>query len=332
MSRFLNLSAPDFPFGGERIPFADSRPIITPPPFADAVEHWRFGDSPGSRIGLVHGRRLALGMAQTALVGGTGYTSAPVVTASGAGAAGLGFYAEVTTGGAVASVLYSGQPADDTGAVTVAFGGPGTGASATISRGVEPTYSAKYATLAAGRQNGLVSDINDAVTYTEALLVRRPALNNPQPIVGSTTHNSYSRGSAVGGDQLSWNTASLITVTTRPMSGDTLAPPASWVPGTWGVIIICQVTDGISTRRTVKALGPDATFTTVTREQQSVNPKTAANPMRKRTLRGVQYDTGSDFKAMDISEYVNFAFAMNDRQMEDRALVMLDYARDAGLI
>jgi hypothetical protein len=67
---------------------------------------------------------------------GTGYTTAPTVTPSGGGGgATLPRFHAVVAGGAVTAVIIDDAGSDLTATVTLAFGGPGTGAAATVTLG-----------------------------------------------------------------------------------------------------------------------------------------------------------------------------------------------------
>jgi|GEM_PF-6275056 len=316
---------------GPVMPLADSKPVVTPDPFADAIEHWRFGVSSASRIGLVHGLPLRRGIAPTALTNGTGFVSTPTVTLTGSGAEGLTGFAEISAANSVQAAGISGQPADDTTAPTATItGGGGSGAAVTYGRGAEPGYTTKSAVLAAGRINGLISSIDDAAVYSEAYLIKRPASGVTQHIGGTMLSVGRSRGVAVGGDLLQWYSSggvdSLRWLNASGTSGSTivLAIPASWTPGTWGVLIVSQ---GVASRTAI-AFGPDATSTKVTGAQA----KTVANPTRKRAIGGLHYDTGSDYGSNEIASFANWASALSETVMGNYANDLLDYARDAALI
>jgi hypothetical protein len=328
MSKFTDLDS-DIVILGPLIPFADSRPITAPSPFADAVEHWRLGASAASRIGLIQGLPLRLGLAATGVTAGSGYTSIPTVTLAGAGATGLVGFGDISVG---ASTLvmgdYTGQPIDDTGAVTATVsGGGGTGGALVYTRGAEPTYNAKSAVLAAGRANGLVSPINDAAVYSEAYLLKRPAANTSQIIAGALNGTTRSRGTAVGGDMVQWITsAGVDTIRHHSAPAGTLALtiPTSWVPGTFGVLLVAQSASG----RLVMAFGPDGASTKVT----AASVKVVASPQRKRALGGIHYDLGTDYGSNEIASFVNWASALTEAQMSSRAYDMLDYARASALL
>jgi hypothetical protein len=324
MNTFIDLTS-DIVVPGPRIPFADSRPLIAPPPFEDAVDHWRFARTAGSRLGLVNGLPMRRGIAVRNLTGGTGYTSRPVVTLAGDGAAGLTASAEIQNG-AVVSVLISGQPVDDTAAVTATIsGGGGTGATVTFSRGIEPTYYDTNAVTAAGRENGLITSIDDRAVYSEAYLIRRPASAAVQRIGGTASSPTYGRGVAVAGDGFSWHSSNRIEHLSGGIANH-LDIPASWIPGRWGVLVISQAANA----RLLRAFGPDGSATSLA----LASGKVIADPMRKRAIGGVHWDFSSDnpYKALEISSYVNWSFALGDAQLENCAFDMLDAARDAGLI
>lgn len=320
MSKFVDLEM-DIIAPGPLLAFADDNPIVAPAPFEDAVDHWRFGGSSGSRTGLVAGRRLRRGLAQSSVTLGTGYTSAPPVALAGAGAAGLSATSFLNGSGGVASTVITGQPSDDTSPVTATFsGGGGSGAAVTLSRGVEPSYTEHSAIIAAGRQNGLISDIDDALVYSELYLIKRPALATQQWIGGSAIYPGWSgTGAAVGGDGFFWTTAN--TIQWQNASGNvTFAPPASWVPGTWGVLVITYngANGGVA-----YAVGPSRDSTSVAQP----NAKTLAAPMRKRALGGLNYDFGSGYIALEISEYVYFASSLVPGKAMSRAYDVLDNYR-----
>lgn len=328
MSKFTDLDT-DIAILGPLLGFADSKPVAAPSPFTDAVEHWRLGGSAASRIGLIQGMALRLGLAATGVTPGSGYTSMPTVTLAGPGSTGLTGYGDISVG---ASQLvmgdYSGQPLDDTGAVTATVtGGGGAGGALVYTRGVEPTYNAKSAVLAAGRANGLVSNINDAAVYSEAYLIKRPAALTTQMIAGALNATTRSRGTAVGGDMVQWLTSGGVdTIRHHSAVASTLslAIPASWTPGTFGVLLVAQS----ASTRLVMAFGPDGTSTKVSASAV----KTVANPQRKRALGGIHYDLGSDYGSNEFASFANWASALTEAQLSNRAYDMLDYARDAALI
>lgn len=324
MSKFIDLES-DVVISGPLIAFGDNRPLITPAPFADAIEHFRFGGSAASRTGLINGRALRRGVAQTSVVGGASYTSAPAVALAGAGAAGLTATGFITNGGAFASAVISGQPLDDGSAVTATLSGGsgGAGAAVTLSRGVEPTYTAASLILTPGRANGLISDIDDALLYTEAYLMKRPAAGAGTWIGGSAVYPGWTASNTVGGDGFFWTTGNQI----QWQSANTtvlLTPPASWAPGTYGVLIVAYYAgQGVA-----YAFGPDGTVTSAT----IAAAKILASPQRKRAIGGVNWDFGTDYRALELSSFAYWASALTAGQMASRAYDMLDYARDVALI
>ena len=323
MSKFLDLGS-DIIVPGPLIAFADSRPLVAPAPFADAVDHWRFGTRAGDRTGLVNGRVLRRGLAVTDFISnGSGYTSRPTATFSGGGANGLVGQTEIN-GGIVYSVGYSGQPINDEGAVTVVLaGGGGAGAAVTMGRGTEPAYSDYYATVGAGNHNGLVSDIDDALVFSEAYLIRRP--NEAQRIGGTLKFVSASRGYAVGGDGYAWSAnGAQLQIQGRADLDDVITPSSAWGVGQWGVLIVSYT----STTRTAMAFGSDGVPVTAARTY----PKNLADPQRKRAIGGIHWDFGTSNSPIDISSYAYWSYALTAGQMASRAFDMLDYARDADLI
>jgi len=324
MSKFLDLDS-EITINGPLIAFADSRPIVAPAPFADAVEHWRFGTSEASRNGLIAARRMALGIAPVSITGGTGYSASPTVTLSGPGATGLSAVAQ-RSGTAISDINFTGQPAD-AGAVTATItDSSGTGGAASIGRGVEPTYNAKSAVIAAGRQNGLISDIDDALTYSEAYLIKRPTAGVKQMVGGSVQYSGFAGGSLIGGDGFFWDTANVMRLENVSGASMTLAPPASWIPGAFGVLI-ASVAPGAMR---MSLFGPDGVATNVANSSS----KQLANPQRKRALGGIHYgfESGSPYRALEIASFVNWAYALNTVQMQNCAFDLLDYARDGQLI
>lgn len=322
MSKFLDLGS-DIVVPGPLIAFTDSRPLVAPAPFMDAVDHWRFGVLAGDRAGLVNGTILRLGLAVTDIVSnGSGYTSRPTATFSGGGANGLIGQTEIN-GGIVYSVGYSGQPINDDGAVTVTLsGGGGSGAAVTMGRGTEPIYSEYYATLGAGNQNGLVSNIDDALVFSEAYLIRRP--NAAQRIGGTLKFVSASRGYGVGGDGYAWSAdGAQLQIQGRADLDDAITPPATWAIGKWGVLIVSYT----GSTRTAMLFGPDGVPITAARSYT----KNLADPQRKRAIGGIHWDFGLNNAPIDISSYAYWNYALSPDQMLNRAFDMLDYARDTGL-
>jgi hypothetical protein len=322
---FLDFSA-DADIGGPLIGFAEAVPLIPPPPFADAVDHWRFGSNAASLSGKVSGSRMSLGLALTVGSSGSGYTSSPTVALSGAGASGLVGFAERNGSGQIYSVGFSGQPQDDTGAVSATIsGGGGTGATASASRGSAPTYNAASIVLASGKKNGLVSAIDDAAVYTEAYLIKRPNAGTEQRIGGTSMYNGGARGGGVGGDGFAWSTGNQIVLQTGSGIGDrSITPPASWVAGTWGVLVVSVSASG----RTALLMGPDGTGSTAS----DSGAKVVANPQRKRAIGGIHWDFGNPYAALEIASFANWATAKTSAQMTACALDLLYDAQARGLL
>ncbi|BCA61049.1 hypothetical protein HMP09_0283 [Sphingomonas sp. HMP9] len=138
------------------------------------------------------------------------------------------------------------------------------------------------------------------------------------------------RGTAVGGDLLQWSVnGGTDYIRHLTASGGTVfCPlPASWVPGTFGVIVVSQ---GASSRL-VTVFGPDGATTKITRSGVS-GTKTVANPQRKRTLGSVHVDIGGTYGSNEIASFVNWSSALTEGQISSRAYDMLDYARSSSLI
>ena len=323
MSKFLDLGS-DIVVPGPLIAFTDSRPLVAPAPFMDAVDHWRFGTRAGDRTGLVSGSILRRGLAVTSIASnGSGYTSRPSATFSGPGAAGLVGQTEVN-GGLVYSVGYSGQPVNDDGAVNVVIsGGGGSGAAVTMGRGAEPAYAEYFATLGSGNKSGLVSSIDDALVFSEAYLIRRTATS--QRIGGTLKFAFAERGYDVGGDGYAWSdNGARLLVQGRPDLDDAITPSLAWGIGEWGVLIVSYT----GSTRTVMAFGSDGVPVTASRSYA----KNLADPQRKRAIGGVHWDFGTENPPLDVSSYAYWDYALSNAQMLNRAFDMLDYARDVGLI
>lgn len=322
---FLDFSS-DIDIGGPLIDFADAKPLIAPPPFMDAVEHWRFGGSAASLIGKVGGGQLRRGVSFNVTSNGSGYTSPPAVALDGAGVPGLAAFAERNGGGQIYSVGISGQPQNDDGAVTaVISGGGGTGATATASRGAPPTFNASSLIIPAGRPNGLITAIDDAAVYSEAYLIKRPAAGTEQRVGGTAMFTGGARAGAVGGDGFGWSTGNKMQLQTGSGIDDQeLAPPASWVPDAFGVLIVTVS----ATTRTAMMMGPDGAATSMVGSGEKV----VANPQRKRAIGGVHWDFGNPYRALEIGTFVNWNTSKSLSQMTAHGLDILYDAQARGLI
>lgn len=188
---FFNFATDSDITGAPTIPFANISAPISPPPWSDAVGHWRFGGSSASLTDLVNGKIIRLGAAQTALTAGSGYTSAPsatfanncqctisttsgsntiIVTAVASGSLYVGAGVSVAGIPAGAYIMALGTGAGGTGTYVLAVNGSQTAAQATATAtgvsavvGLIPVVDISGSALFSVGYSGTVADDSTAV-------------------------------------------------------------------------------------------------------------------------------------------------------------------------
>lgn len=214
-----------------------------------AAAHWRFGTANPTLADLKTGAQLARTMSAT-VVGGSGYTVAPTVTASDGST-----WVATVAAGAVTGVACT-VPTVGTGTPTLSFGGPGTGASATVTRTAAPTINASSLTLGAGgRGNGLSLPLLGTASQTVCMVVKKAVAGSAQ-LVLSTSDSSITTGCAF------WKSSSTNNYLARAAgmgsegTGVVLGSPGS--DGDW--LFMAFTFDAANGRRTL--IGPSTTSTT----------------------------------------------------------------------
>lgn len=247
-------------------------PRTTVTPFAGtaeplAAEHWRFGSANPTLAGLKSSLQLARTMVATITSGGTGYTSAPTVTASDGS-----IWLATVSGGAVTTLVCT-VPTVGTTAPTLAFSGGGASvqATATVTRAAAPTINANSLVLGAGgRGNGLSLPFLGSASQTIWMVVKKAVAGSAQMVLSSAD-------SSITSGQAMWKSSGTNNYLARAAgmgsegTGVVLGSPGS--DGDW--IFMAASFDGANGRRTL--LGSSTTTTTAGTLVPAANPLAIGN-------------------------------------------------------
>lgn len=243
------ISSVNFPIGLQLdrmsiLPLAGSAEVF-------AAEHWRFGSGNPDLAGMKSGLRLARTMLATVSAGGSGYSTAPTVTASDGST-----WVATVSAGAVTSVACTVPTAGSTTPTLSFSGGGGSGATATVTRAAAPTINSNSITLGAGgRGNGLSLPFLGNASQTICMVAKKAVAGSAQMLV-SSADSSVTTGMVVWKSSNTNNYIARAAGLSGEGTGVDLGSPGS--DGDW--LFIAITFDGANGRRTL--IGPSTTTTT----------------------------------------------------------------------
>lgn len=268
---------------------------MTVPPETGAVAHWMFGTDNPTRADLVSGRIIRRTLWAQVSAGGSGYTTAPAVTATDDST-----WIATVSGGVVNSVRCT-NPGTGSGVPTLSFGGPGSGAAATAVRGDNPTESDAYVTTTGGsspKADGLLTDIAHATNQTLWAVVKYKTSSHL--IMGNLTDNGYALGQSFYRDGAS------NYMNQRPGSGTVAVTMPSLAVGDWYFVTYSMAIGG--TRRVFVGGNADSVTDTpnVGLSALPIGLGNATYPATTLSANGV-----------DVAEFGIFNAVKSDAEMKD---------------
>jgi hypothetical protein len=230
------------------------------------IEQWLFGESNPDLVGMKTGLRLARSLLATITNAGSGYSTAPSVTASDGST-----WVATVSGGAVTTVVCTGPTVGTTTPTLLFSGGGGSGAAVTVARAAEPTINANSITLGSGgRGNGLSLPFLGLAGQTICMVAKKAVAGSAQMLL-SSADSSVATGMAVWKSSSSNNYIARAAGLTGEGTGVNLGSPGS--DGDW--LFIAITFDGANGRRTL--IGPSTTTTTAGTHTPAIIPLALGN-------------------------------------------------------
>lgn len=309
MSNVCNVYDGDLPASGYTIDRMLLEPVAGKAETL-ATAHWIPGLT-GNLLDLKSSRPLCRQMAGTVTAGGSGYTTAPTVTASDDS-----LWTATVSAGAVTSLRCT-RHSSGSAVPTLTFGGPGTGATATVARQPAPTIGANSLTVAAatGAGKGLIAQgITDSATQTLVAVYKKPIdVGGGVVVFGTANANTPSTGSML------WHSNTTADQFARSAGMDAGGAVNVGSPGSPGDWLWAGVSYKPSTGRATRLSGGTTTSTAGTKTPGIVEIALAN-----------AWNTGfSNAVNLEVAEFIVFPTALTAAEME--AVYLRSKARLAAL-
>lgn len=288
---FINASLPATGYTIDRSKLIPAAGIYES--LADA--HWIPGAT-GNLKDLISQRPLCRQMVATVTNGGSGYTTAPTVTASDGS-----LWVAKISGGAVNSVICT-RHTNALTAPTLSFsGGGGTGAAASVARGPAPTIGASSLTIPTGVGVGralIAQGISDSANETICVVTKRPAdASAAQVVFGTTDGSTPTMGSIFwhSGSADYYNIAHAIDASPVPFTS----------PGAIGDWLFFAVSYKSTVGRKIRSSG-----------NQTGNRAGTKNPANSEIgIGNTRNPTFTDQVPLEVAEFIHFPEGLTDAEM-----------------